>query len=155
MPRLFALFLCALGAVMVVKGLRQSSRARQTRSWTATTGRILESRVELLRAADEEGPARHAFVIRYAYEARGRPQESDQVWIGSATASMSEDPGSPRRWVERFPAGTEVQVWFDPADPRQAVLVRDVPPAQVTATVVVGAALVAIGLFALARSVGR
>jgi hypothetical protein len=68
---------------------------------------------------------------------------------------MSEDPGSPRRWVERFPAGTEVQVWFDPADPRQAVLVRDVPPAQVTATVVVGAALVAIGLFALARSVGR
>jgi hypothetical protein len=44
-----------------------------------------------------------------------------------------------------------VDVWFDPADPRRAVLVRGLPRGEVTVLVVLGTALAGVGLFFLAR----
>ena len=53
--------------------------------------------------------------------------------------------------MDRFPAGREVDVWFDPEDPRRAVLVRGAPRGEVAALVALGTALVGVGLFLLAR----
>jgi hypothetical protein len=155
MPRLVAILLLALGATLVAVGLRQSSRARETGGWTRTTGRVLESRVERLAPTDEQQWERFALVIRYAYEARGRAHESGQIWIGSTGVAPSDSPGPLRRWIERFPEGAEAPVWFDPADPRQAVLVREIPRGQVGVILAVGAALAAAGLYALARLAWR
>ncbi len=151
MPRWLALALCGLGAVLLAMGVRQSARGRETRHFTRTPGRIVESRVRLLSEADEQRSRRWGFVIRYTYEARGRTLESEQVWIGSAAAAEYVDEGRAREWVERFPAGAEVTVFFDPADPRQAVLVPGVPSTQIAVLVVAGLALVGVGVFALAR----
>lgn len=151
MPRIVPLLLVALGAAIVAVGLRQGSRARGTSGWTRTTARILESRVERLEPSDEQAWERFALVLRYEYEARGRTRESRQVWIGSSAATPSDDPRALRRWVERFPAGQDAPVWFDPADPAQAVLVRELPRGQVGVSLVVGAVLVAAGLYGLAR----
>jgi hypothetical protein len=90
-------------------------------------------------------------VVRYRYEARGRTYESEQIAVGSSAGGASSDPGEARRWVERHPAGSDADVWFDPRDPRRSVLVRGVPRAQVVAAVVIGIALVGAGIFALAR----
>ena len=155
MPKWFALALCGLGALLFTIALRQSSRGRETRHWTRTVGRVVESRVQLLSEADEQGPRRWGFVIRYAYEARGGAQESEQVWIGSAAAGVYTDEARAREWVERFPAGRVVMVWLDPADPRQAVLVPGVPRTQLAVLFVAGAALLGIGFFALSRGLGR
>ena len=147
MPRFFALGLLAIGATMVAVALRQSARGRETRGWTRTEGRVVESRVERVVDESEENLDRTRFVIRYAYAARGRTYESPQVWIGSSDASS----GDPRRWVERFPAGAVVPVWFDPRDPSQAVLVREIPGRQVRVVLLAGAVLAAVGFFVLAR----
>lgn len=154
MPRWFTLALCGFGLTLLAAGVRQSARGRETRGWTRTQGRILEARVERLEMDDRQD-LRFGFTIRYGYEARGRPYESEQVWIGSSAASISGDEAWPRRWVERFPAGSEAPVWFDPANPRHAVLVQGIPGAQVRVLLAVGALLLAIGVFALARSAGR
>jgi hypothetical protein len=152
MPRWFALALCVLGAIMVVAGLRQASRARQTRGWTRTTGRIIESRVQTsLMETEVERKERFAFAIRYAYDARGRTHESTQVWIGSSPAAETDDPETARGWVERFPLGAEVPVWFDPAEPSQAVLVPELGNRQGRVAAVFGAVMAAIGFFLLAR----
>jgi hypothetical protein len=153
-PRWFALVLCAFGAALLATGLRQSARGRDTRGWTRADGRILESRVEV-HEPDENHERRFGFVIRYAYEARGVRHASEQIWIGSSAASVSEDEARIRRWVERFPEGTDVPVWFDPRDPRQAVLVQGVPAVQVRALLAAGAVLVGVGVFALGRAVTR
>jgi hypothetical protein len=114
-------------------------------------GRVVASHVEEERGdADEQGRPRFRFVIRYAYEARGR-HESEQVWIGSTSAPAAQDREWHQKWVDRFPAGREVDVWFDPFDPRRAVLVRGVPRGEVATLVVLGTALVGVGLFFLAR----
>jgi hypothetical protein len=153
--RLVPLLLCGAGAILLAVGLRQAARGRETRGWTRTAGRVLESRVEASNAPDEQQGTRYGFVIRYAYEARGGRHVSEQVWIGSAAGSVSENEAWPRRWVERFPAGSEVPVFFDPADPRQAVLVQGVPASQTRVLVGVGSVLLAAGAFWLARLAGR
>jgi hypothetical protein len=150
-PRAFALFLCVAGAVMIVAALRQSARGRETGSWSRATGRVVESRVDELPGPAEEGGPKFRSVIRYTYDARGRTYESEQVAVGASPSDASPDRAEAQRRVDRHPAGREVDVWFDPRDPGQAVLVRGVPRAQTAATVVVGLALVGIGLFALAR----
>jgi len=150
MPKWFAIALCGLGALLLAIALRQSSRGRESRHWTRALGRVLESRVDLLNEADEQRSRRWGFVIRYAYEARGRTRESEQVWVGSAGAGFDDEAGA-RAWVERYPVGREVPVWFDPADPDSAVLVTGAPRGQVAVLVVAGLALVAVGIFALAR----
>lgn len=148
MPRFFALGLLAIGVTMLAVALRQSARARETRGWTRTEGRVVESRIERVVDESEENLDRTRFAIRYSYAARGRTYESPQVWIGSSDASSS---GDPRRWVERFPAGAVVPVWFDPRDPSQAVLVREIPGRQVRVVLLAGAVLAAVGFFVLAR----
>lgn len=157
MPRWFAFVLCGFGAVLLASGLRQSSRGRETRHWTRALGRVVESRVRLLTEAepDEKDSPRWGIVIRYAYEARGQRHESEQVWIGSSTAAVYGEEGPARAWVERFPAGGVVTVWFDPANPRQAVLVPGVPRGQLAVLFLLGAALVGIGFFAFARGLVR
>ena len=152
MPRWLPILSLALGAVVVLMGLRQSARGRETRGWSHATGRVLASRVEEEHGgAEEQGYPRYRFDVRYSYEVRGRTYESDQVWYGSASAPASQDRDWHRQWAERFPAGREVDVWYDPADPRRAVLVRGAPRGQLAAYLVVGMALVAAGIFALAR----
>jgi hypothetical protein len=150
-PRAFAFILCGVGAMMLLGALRQSTRGRETRSWTRTGGRIVESRVEELPGPAEEGGPRFRPVVRYAYEARGRRYESEQLEVGTSAAVARSDRGEAQRQVSRHPAGRDVDVWFDPRDPREAVLVRGVPRAQIAAAAVVGLALVGVGLFALAR----
>jgi hypothetical protein len=151
MPRTFALLLLGVGAVMILGALRQSTRGRETRNWTRAQGRVVEARVEELPGPAEEGGPKFRAVVRYRYEARGRTWESEQVALGASPSDASPDRAEAQRRVDRHPAGREVDVWFDPRDPGQAVLVRGVPRAQTAVTVVVGLALVGVGLFALAR----
>jgi hypothetical protein len=136
---------------MIVAALTLSSLGRKTRSFTRTPGRVVVSRVEEIPAPAEEGGPKFAAVFRYAYDVRGRTYESDQVSFGASPGATATDPQEARRWVERHPAGSEVEVWYDPADPRRAVLVRGVSSAQVGLGVILGLALVGAGLFALAR----
>lgn len=152
LPRPAALAACAVGLVMVLGALRLSRLGRETRSYTRTQGRILESRVEELPGPAEEGGPKFRAVVRYAFEARGRTWESDQVSVDEPPGASTPDPEEARRTVERYAAaGGPVDVWFDPADPRRSVLVRGAAPAPVYLAVAVGLALLAVGLLALAR----
>jgi hypothetical protein len=152
MPRWLAVVLCGLGAALVVFGLRQAGRGRDTRDWTRATGLVLRSQVEELDGPREQGWPRYRPAIRYRYQARGAVHESEAVLAGSGGMPASGDRGEPQRWVDRFPEGSEVEVWFDPADPTRAVLVRGVPASQVAIAIAAGIVVAGIGLFALSRS---
>ena len=74
-----------------------------------------------------------------------------RVSVGGAETAASADEADARRVVERYPSGAEVDVWFDPRDPRRSVLVRGAATAPLVAVVAIGLALAGAGLFALAR----
>jgi hypothetical protein len=151
--RWLALLSCGLGLALAIAGMWRSARARETASWVRVAGRVLDSRVEEEHGGPgEQGWPRYRVAIRYAYEARGRTYESDQLWLGSRSVPSTQDREPHQEWADRFPAGREVDVWFDPADPRRAVLLRGAPRGEVAAYVALGLALLGAGLFVLARS---
>ncbi len=151
MPREVALVACGLGALLLVLGLRMSRLGRDTLAFTRTRGSVLVSRVEEMPGPEEAGGTRFAAVIRYGFEARGRRYESDRISAGAPAGAASSDAQDARRLVARYPAGSAVDVWFDPADPGRSVLERGTATAQAAVAVVVGLGLCAVGFFALRR----
>ncbi len=151
MPRWFALVLCGVGATVIAVGLRQSSRGRATQGWTRTQGRVTAAHVEELHGPAEAGGSRFRPVVRYTYEAGGRTHASERVSVGLSPAPDLADRAQAEDVIRRFRVGAEVDVWFDPRDPGQAVLERGVGRLQVYAIVAIGLALVGAGLFALSR----
>jgi hypothetical protein len=150
-PRWSGWLVCALGAFLVVAGHHMWRAGRDTRSYTRARGRILRAEVEEIPHISEEGGTKYRPVVRYAFEVRGRTYESERMAIGAPAAPDASDAADARRLVERYPAGAGVDVWFDPGDPRRSVLERGVPTSQIAAAVVLGVALLGIGIFALAR----
>ncbi len=150
MPKPLAWIVCALGAFLVVLGYHQWRAGRETRSYTRTRGRVVGAEVEEIPRTSEEGGTRFLPVVRYAFEARGHTYASDRVSIGASTAPDT-DAEAARRMVERYPPGSDVDVWFDPRDPRRSVLVPGIPTSQIVVALVTGIALLGIGMFVLAR----
>jgi hypothetical protein len=150
-PRWFAWVVCALGTILIVTGWQLSRRGRETGSYTRTRGRIVRAQVEETPRPSEEGGPQFTPAVRYAFEAHGRTYESDLVSVASGTGAGTSDADEARRVVERYPPGSEVDVWFDPRDPRRSVLVRGVARFQVVLAVAIGVVLLGIGMFALAR----
>lgn len=136
---------------MLLVALRLSALGRETRGYTRTRGRVVVSHVDEVPEGSGQGGPAFRPVIRYAYEARGRSYESDRIAVGSVVGSTASDPGEARAWVERYPAGGEVDVWFHPGDPRRAVLERGGERGQVLAALAIGLALLGFGIFRLAR----
>jgi hypothetical protein len=136
---------------MILAGLRQSARGRETRGWTRTSGRITSSYVEEIPGPAEDGGTHFRSVVRYAYEARGRTFESERVSVASSPVSTTADRAEAQQVVDRYPAGSAVNVWFDPGDPHRSVLERGVPRAQAVIPFLIGLALIGAGLFLLAR----
>jgi hypothetical protein len=98
MPKWFALALCGLGALLFAIGMASvEPRAgdapldahRRTRRRVAREARLGGRRA---------GRAPLGFVIRYAYEARGGAQESEQVWMGSAAAGLTDEARARMVW---------------------------------------------------------
>lgn len=151
MPKALALAACGVGTLLVLLGFRTSRFGRDSLRFTRARGEVLVSRVEEIPGPAENGGNRFEPVIRYRFEARGRVYESKRVsveWPAGASAPTAEQA---RSLVERYPAGSAVDVWFDPADPGRSVLVRGATSAQAIVAVVVGLGLIALGIFALAR----
>ena len=97
-------------------------QVRESRTWHTTTGRVLESSA-VWETVEENS---RIFVPRviYEYQVNGRPYRSDRIFLQPHT---NDDASAT---AARFPAGSQVPVYYNPADPAQARLVRNVPSAQ-------------------------
>lgn len=120
---LFLVFM-AISASTFVAGLRQMSKSKAVLNWPTTTGRVLESRV--LHSSGTQfgsrGGRMYEAYVKYAYEALGQTFESSRVAFGSVSTSWSSPA---ERTVAQYPAGSQVQVFFDPDHPSEAVLQQE------------------------------
>jgi len=119
-----SIFIMAIGAFMLVMGVREAWRGRASLSWPSTQGTLVEREVvETSRrsAGPRTGGARVSEWIprvRYRYEVSGTTYEGDRVDFktraGGRAAAEAEVAG--------LVAGDAVAVHFDPSDPSTSVL---------------------------------
>lgn len=113
---LIALPMVVLVAVAVLVKLIE---VRHAAAWPSTMGRIVRAGNEEQRHSNEadQVTVTQVAVVEYEFTVAGR------TWRGSRV-SLGEAPNTDAT-LERYPVGTIVEVFYDPADPRTCVLERD------------------------------
>jgi hypothetical protein len=133
----FAIISSAL-LVFLYRGCRVGLASRY---WPSVRGIIKESSVE--EVPDSDGCITYRPKIVYAYRVEDREYES-KTWSFRSTSCRKKEVSN---IVDRYVPGSEVDIYYDPENPSQAVLERGITPRDyVIGFVIVGIIfLVAIG----------
>ena len=102
-------------------------RALMARRWQLTSGTILESDIE--RIGDDPGGSsklRYRLRVRYSYAAGGQEFTGDRLsFFGVNVRHSTRTLAAAHR--NRISRGDKIDVWYNPADPSQAVNDRRIP----------------------------
>lgn len=98
--------------------------AKKAETWSQTTARITASRVEVIhhRFEGSETTVRNVPLVEYDFTVNG------QKWRGNRI-SIGEDPSGANieATLAKYKTGTTVTVYYDPRNPKDCVLERDIP----------------------------
>lgn len=98
---------------------------RRAAGWPRTRGRIVSSRVEsrTVKRTTEASCTGNFARIEFEFRIGNRTLRGNRVSIGEQAPDFQV-----RETLDRYPVGREVDVFYNPANPEQAVLERDLPP---------------------------
>ncbi|HJS20088.1 MAG TPA: DUF3592 domain-containing protein [Anaerolineales bacterium] len=95
-------------------------KVAQAASWPSTLGNVTLSMIQM-RSSSEGGSTAYP-VVHYAYQVMGQPYEGNKVMPG-----MEVGGSGARKVVDRYPAGSQVMVYYNPEKPSEALLERGMP----------------------------
>ncbi|MDP3547158.1 MAG: DUF3592 domain-containing protein [Phreatobacter sp.] len=147
-------FACVVAAVLALAIAVKWWEVRKASRWLPAPGRIVSSRVVQREVSAGEGrmEMRNFPAITFTYKVGNRTYRSDRY-------SIRENLGNTdvAETLAKFRKGAEVTVFYDPDDPSQAVIERDMPEGAfqalslVAALIVVGAAALVFGTTDIVR----
>ncbi|MCA9524405.1 MAG: DUF3592 domain-containing protein [Myxococcales bacterium] len=116
----FALVWCAVVTGMLVFVYQTIvAPAEASKAWTAVPCTVVESKV--VAGKDDEGDPTYAFSVRIRYVVDGITYEGGRHQV---TSVSSHERASRDALVARYPVGSQQTAYYDPANPKRAVLVR-------------------------------
>jgi hypothetical protein len=119
---MFLLFLC-VGIGLLIYGKRVAGMAKDSATWPGVKGKIVRS--EVVRNDDDMGRGRDRSAtfmpdVGYTYSVDKTEYEGSLIAFGTRNFYGSKDYAND--YVERFPEGKRVSVFYDPSNPETAVL---------------------------------
>jgi hypothetical protein len=109
-------------SVLIVILSRSMMKARATRQWPTTNGRVLSSYVgsHVSRSSSTTHNLIYEPQVMYEYAVNGKTYQCKQINYGAIGGSSAV------AWanaiIEKFPATSTVQVYYNPSQPSDAVL---------------------------------
>jgi hypothetical protein len=85
--------------------------------WSSTMGSVSNSYLERRRSS--KGGSTNYPVVQYSYSVNGQPFQGSKIAPGMEVGGTGAG-----KVVERYPAGAQVMVFYDPQNPADAVLER-------------------------------
>jgi Protein of unknown function (DUF3592) len=144
-------FACVLSAMCALVTFLKWREVRAAKSWLPVPGKIVSSRVEAREVtsfssgSDTRGAKdiRNFPAITFDYMVNGRRLQGTRH-------SLREEIGNFQvpETLARYPRGAEVTVYYDPSDPRKAVIDRTMPEGSIGIMAYISAGLV-VGSIAL------
>lgn len=137
-------FFAACVALVLVAVIVKTVELRRARRWPSVVGRIESSApgFVLTRMDNREMPRNERVAkILYTFEVAGKTYQGTRVTFAEKTAESEV-----AELLTRYPAGKIVTVFYDPADPFNAVLDREMPKDVLPGCL----ALIVVGVLALA-----
>ena len=95
-------------------------KVAQASAWSAVMGTVTSSTLEWRRGS--KGGSTAYPIVQYSYQVMGQAHQGNKIMPGP------ESGGSwAHKVVERYPAGAQVMVYYDPQNPSDALLERNMP----------------------------
>ncbi len=107
----------AYAAWLFVTGMR-------SRSWPSVQGTITTSRVDWIVLASRRSAFSQILVLTYSYTVDGQPYTGKRIDI-APSGWLSRETAAQRH--AKYPRGAQVAVFYSPAKPSLATLVKGVP----------------------------
>lgn len=122
-----AVILGLVGAGGLAFAVSQIHQSFSRRHWQQTTGRVVKSEVRRTEVLSD-GSANIDVLATYSYIANGRSFTGDRLGLFTGVFKHTRMNWASERLKQLGP-GTEIPVWFDPANPADAVADKSVPVA--------------------------
>ena len=113
----FSSLFVVVGFVVVGFGINSLSNARASVHWPSTEGVVISSTVDSHRSHDSG--TTYSADITYTYIVHQDTLTSTSLKFGEVSTGNSSDA---RRYVNKYPAGQSVKVYYNEEDPYEAVL---------------------------------
>ena len=119
------LFVMGMGIIWLVVTIQNMQAAKDSGNWLATIGVIEETWVEREERTDPDGEIEDYFkpYVRYSYSVNESVYSSERIDFGSQRSYNTRSGAD--NFLTSYPVGSEVDVFYDPGDPLEAVLVRE------------------------------
>jgi len=126
----FGTFILVFGIAavwMLYTYFRQRREASESAAWPATQGKIVLSTVKASNFYDRDssGTWQKTFYfpnVQYEYSVMGKTYTGKRIAFGASRGFRSRAPAE--KILERYPVGATVTVYYNPNDPADAVLER-------------------------------
>ena len=138
MPTLMRIIAMAFGVGAVGASLWLRAMNARAQVWPTALGQVIRSGLR-----PDPHDAGSSVDVAYRFSVGAKSFTSERI----AFAALSDSLAAKERLVARFPAGSEVEVFYDPLDPENSVLIRE-PSSLWQWAAATGVAFVAIGAFA-------
>jgi hypothetical protein len=121
LPSLFSLVFMCIGAVILSYAGKVAAKAKRSLSWPSVEGEIAHSAVlyQTQRSLTQDTSNTYKADIAYRYKVKGRNYSSSSIALLDLATSSS---GRAQTLVNRYPDKSKVDVYYDPANPADAVL---------------------------------
>jgi len=117
--RLITIILLAVGVGTCIYGLVMMLDAWASRDWPSAAGTVESAEVDAWHQSTRAARGdRFQPIIRYAYEVEGTRYTGDRRRFGE---KPMHERAKARAVTRRYPAGSEIQVYYEPSDPANAV----------------------------------
>lgn len=141
---LFLLAFAAGGAYLIYSSLKSRKKAEASRNWPAASGVVRSVKVSEQTSTDSEGDSSTSYTprVEYDYSVNGVLYRGKKLAFGAEKGYASEKAA----WaaLAAYPEGASVTVYYDPANPGEAVLQQKAVAA--TAGLVIGIILVLVAV---------
>ena len=113
----FSSIFVVVGFVVMGFGINSLSNARASESWPSTEGVVISSTVDSHRSQDTG--TTYSAEINYEYSVNNETLNSNSIKFGKVSTG---NPSDARKYVNKYPAGQSVKVYYNEEDPYEAVL---------------------------------
>ena len=142
---IFGLVFLLLGLVFLIVGLVATKRAQTAQLWPSIPGTVDRTDVVQHEDSDSDGFTSVTYepVVEYSYSVMGQPFTGKRIAFGT----NRYDYKKAQEIVTRYPAGSRVNVYYNPDKPKDAVL--ETVAAGGRLLTILGAVMSVIGVVAL------
>ena len=136
----------AVGAYMVYSGIKSRANARASETWPISGGTVLAAEVEkrpIYHRKTRTTTYSYEPIIRYSYKVAGTGYECSTIRFGDLVRNSEQ---LAQQLLAKYPAGSTVEVRYNPADPACATLETLSAGGK---QILMGAVFIAIPLFIL------